>query len=312
MSAIEKKSFIAITVFNRKEITLRCLKRLRDLDIFEWATAVVVDDASTDGTWAAIRSEFDEQDVVLLQGSGDLWWGGGTNMAMEYAYDCGAENIFWLNDDCLVEEGVLETLKQYSTKNKCISIAKAVTAGGRVYAGDKKSWRGLTHVSIPLKKNVEVDAINGNCVCIPRFIVSEVGFIDSKHFPHYRGDSDYSLRAKKRGIDSVVVEGIQCENEDNIDLGAGDISWLLTEESLMVLWKLMGTKKSSCYFPMHYSFFIRHWGAWGVFLATIPFVRFWLIWCVRLVIPRSVLIKLWGKRSIAHQISTHYKGNNEA
>jgi glycosyltransferase involved in cell wall biosynthesis len=300
-----KTDYIAMTVFNRRETTLRCLYRLRELGVFEWATAVVVDDASSDGTAEVLRSAFSEQDVVVLDGSGDLWWGGGTRMAMEYAYKQDAETIFWLNDDCLIKEGVLEKLRDYALENKCIALAKAVTPGGKVYAGVNKNWRGLKTPVFDGRSDVQVDGINGNCVCLPRFVVDDAGLIDAKHFPHYRADSDYSLRAKQLGYASIVVGGVECENQDNTDLGAGEISWLLTDQSLIQLWKVMGTKKSSSYFPMHYSFYFRHWGVWGLVLATVPFVRFWIIFIIRLCIPRNVLRKLWGARSSGYQIESN-------
>lgn len=69
-----KDAFLVIPVRNRREITLRCLRHLRDHRDLDWLNVIVVDDGSTDGTSEAVRKEFRE--VQLVQGNGDLWWTG--------------------------------------------------------------------------------------------------------------------------------------------------------------------------------------------------------------------------------------------
>jgi GT2 family glycosyltransferase len=70
-----------MTVHNCVELTLARLRSLRaqntlgaTLDVY------VVDDASTDGTADRVSAEHPE--VVLLRGNGDLFWNGGTRVAL--------------------------------------------------------------------------------------------------------------------------------------------------------------------------------------------------------------------------------------
>src|SRR6266511_1183816 len=69
-----------MAAYNRRELTLACLRSLRaqpapgvTLDAF------VLDDASTDGTGQAIAAEFPE--AALLRGTGRLYWNGGMRTA---------------------------------------------------------------------------------------------------------------------------------------------------------------------------------------------------------------------------------------
>ena len=59
-----KDAFLVIPVRNRREITLRCLRHLRDHRDLDWLNVIVVDDGSTEGTSEAVRKEFREVQLV--------------------------------------------------------------------------------------------------------------------------------------------------------------------------------------------------------------------------------------------------------
>eukprot|EP01031_Cornospumella_fuschlensis_P003875 gene3875-4830_t len=110
---------IIIPVHNRRATTLACLQVLKDQGVLAWATAVIVDDGSTDGTADAIREN--HPDTVILPGSGNLWWGGAINLGMQWAYDQGAPQVFWLNDDTHPRPGALRLLFDLSRERGAIT-----------------------------------------------------------------------------------------------------------------------------------------------------------------------------------------------
>ncbi|MEL6945455.1 MAG: glycosyltransferase, partial [Bacteroidota bacterium] len=91
---------------NRKDITLKCLSRLKALGDLTRYSVIVVDDGSTDGTYEEIYESYPT--VILLKGDGNLWWTGAIRMGMEYAYKQDADYIIWLNDDTLPLAGSIQ------------------------------------------------------------------------------------------------------------------------------------------------------------------------------------------------------------
>jgi GT2 family glycosyltransferase len=100
---------VVMTAYNRKDLTLACLRSLRAqevpgvlLDVF------VLDDASTDGTSEAIAEHFPE--ITVLHGDGKLYWNGGMRRAFGAAIAGDYDYYLWMNDDTQLEDNALPVL----------------------------------------------------------------------------------------------------------------------------------------------------------------------------------------------------------
>ena len=98
---------VLLTVFNRKDKTLECLKRLySQLPINGYQVDVyLTDDGCTDGTSEAVASQFPE--VHIIQGSGNLYWNRGMYAAWREAAKNDYDYYLWLNDDTYVYSNML-------------------------------------------------------------------------------------------------------------------------------------------------------------------------------------------------------------
>jgi GT2 family glycosyltransferase len=84
MNAPLKKIAVIITVYNRREKTLECLRHLFAQDNCGLQiTVYLTDDGSTDGTGDEVRRLFPQ--VVVSRGNGSLFWTGGMNLSWELA-----------------------------------------------------------------------------------------------------------------------------------------------------------------------------------------------------------------------------------
>ena len=203
------KIAVLMTCFNRRETTLVALGRLvsqaNDLQL----DIVLVDDASTDGTAEAVRSEFPQ--VKVVQTSGDYYWAASMALAESEASKLHNELVLWLNDDVVLDDDALARMMQVHERHPAAIVVGAVRERGTgevSYGGRRRVGRHPQKmVKIGSAKSVvEVGAFNGNCVLIPAVASRTVGPIDG-NFSHAYADDDYSLRAFAAGVKMVQVPG---------------------------------------------------------------------------------------------------------
>ena len=192
------RPWILIPVHHRRELTLRCLRHLRATQGDAGATVAVIEAASSDGTAEAVRREFPE--AQLLSVSADHWWTGAIARGMQAADADGATTVLWLNDDCLPDSGCIARLLLHA------GGAEPTVAGAvcRDEAGRPvpTAFSGRTTYSAPPAGAIamQVEGLSGFCVAVPRAAWTAVGFPDAIRFPHYCGDTAFTLAAGRAGV----------------------------------------------------------------------------------------------------------------
>jgi GT2 family glycosyltransferase len=208
---------VLVSCFNRKAITLAGLESLfrqRKADGLS-VTVFLVDDASPDGTAAAVAERFPS--VRLLHGDGSLWWVGAMRMAFAAAMAEGYDGYIWWNDDAELMDDALQRLVACALEIEP-ELGPAIIVGSmcdpetgkRTFGGWYKRPRGLHIEFIPVEPDPNhprvVDTMNGNFVLIPSSIADVVGNMESK-FRHRLADWDYGQRATKAGFPIVLTPG---------------------------------------------------------------------------------------------------------
>ena len=207
-----------LTCFNRKALTLACLRSLSVAAARAGVElgVIVVDDASTDGTAQAIRDEFPFVDVV--DSSGNLYWTRGMHTGFERALRQPCDYYLWLNDDThLVPDalrGLLEqmaSLRRREGQSVILIGATAERSTGRITYGGRVASTRLKPFNYRLvwseREPVPCAAMEGNCVLIPAPIATQLGNLDPA-FEHAMGDTDYGLRALSAGYKLYVAAGV--------------------------------------------------------------------------------------------------------
>jgi GT2 family glycosyltransferase len=273
-----------VPAFNRCDKTLRFLRLFADIN-YPNKGVVICDDGSTDNTYHNIRLNF--PDVDVLRGNGDLWWSGGTNLAIRRALDRGAEYILTINDDTVMHPDFLTEMVRVARQNPRYIV------GCRIHREDfpDRLWSiGTT----PIFKGYEIFGLNfwdkrwddikanlpdpypvvtmaGNGVLIPRRVFEEVGFYDQEFMPQYHADSDLILRARKKGYQPVI------------SLNSVLYNHILTVPLVNDRWNLIFNKKSDRYWRAVWATLRRH-GPFGkrVWLLMLQYVPFFVPqWAVR-------------------------------
>ncbi|MEP6847687.1 MAG: glycosyltransferase family 2 protein [Acidobacteriota bacterium] len=202
------KIVIVAPVYNRKEVTLKCLKSISRLqkDDLEIHT-IIVDDGSTDGTADAINEEF--PDVEIVVGDGNLFYTGGTNRGIEAALLHDPKYVLAINDDSVFDEDSIKImiecaethprsvigalLLNWETPHKILQVSPQ----WKFWLGGMRHWRKQTVWSVP-EGPWETELIVGNCVLYPVEAIRNVGLMNEALLPQF-GDAEYTPRMRRKG-----------------------------------------------------------------------------------------------------------------
>lgn len=288
---------IVFPVYNGLEHTKKCIPDLKSaLEKVQdglKASIVVVDDGSTDNTSEWIKQNYPETHV--LKGDGSLWWSGGMNMGMQYAFDNLAVDyiLCWNNDVIASEDYFIELYRIMNNNvNWDLVCAKVLRLGSenKIFAFGCyfSKFTGLIEINghgdnsndDRYTRKIEVDWAGGMGTLISGHIYKKVGLFDHVNFPQYKGDCDYCLRAKKAGFKIVAYPELQIWNDmENTGLNGQKYTWGNIRE-------LLTSKKSHFNFQILMRMMRKH----GLFTAWFigPFVTYTKLF--------ALLSRNWNKK----------------
>jgi len=279
---------ILITCHNRRDITLSCLKALENQSIDHniQYSVYLVDAGSTDGSVEAIEKNF--SDVKIIRCDSSIFWNEGMRIAFSTAQKNNYDFYLWLNDDTTLYSNTLACLLESYNKGKIQFSSSPIIIGSscdpnngkRTYGGlkAKNKWQPISFTPvIPSNELQRCDSFDGNCVLIPHNVFNTIGNL-APEYTHAMGDTDYGLRAKKKGIPILIIPGYAGTCSRN-----PPPSWSNPELSLSARIKALRTPKGLP--PGQWLFFIRRHG--GIFWPL-----YWLKYIQRILFPAY-----WGRKT---------------
>lgn len=179
---------------------------------------LVLDQASEDGSGEKLSSLYeDDSQVEVILNDKNYGFSGGMNIGIQKALDLGAEFVFILNNDTIVDEDCLSHLYNVIAGNTSAAVAGPAIM---YHCNPEKLWQvgGYFNklkmgVSVPDKgkkyseishNTSEVSFLTGCALLVPRKTFQIVGFFDSSLF-FYGDDVDFGLRIKKLGLKMLYV-----------------------------------------------------------------------------------------------------------
>lgn len=263
-----------LAAHNRCQTTLRCLEALHSQDAVGLELAVyLLDDASSDGTAAAVAERF--PGVRILFGDGSLFWNGGMRQALTAALADGYDGYLLLNDDTVLERSALRTLLEAAKAVHRTGLPRPIVVGSThdpatgalTYGGLRRASRRrplrfmrVTPGATPLR----VDTFEANCVLIPAEVAQRLGNLDPA-FVHAMGDNDYGLRATAEGFEVWLAPGTvgACQANPLPEPGQGRLRAEL---------RALTSRKQLP--PRDWAVFARRWAGplWPLYWAS-PYVR---------------------------------------
>jgi len=217
--------YAIILNWNGKTDTIQCLSSLNKVrSKYRSLSVVVVDNGSTDGSQREIKKKFFW--VHLIEIGQNRGFAGGNNIGISYAREKGADYIWLLNNDTVVDADVLSLVSSFEDPLVGAVGSKIYFYKGCEfykdkyqqkdlgsvlwYAGGIIDWKNMlaSHRGVDevdrgqYDSRMKTDFITGCSFFIRADILEKTGFLDEAYFM-YMEDLDFSLRIQKAGYKTV-------------------------------------------------------------------------------------------------------------
>ncbi len=206
--------YVVILNWNLKDDTAECIDSVLALD-YQNAHILVVDNGSTDGSMDYLSSRFPE--IQVIANEKNLGFAGGNNVGIEYALEHGADYVLILNNDTIVDRGLLGDLIKVGQADPRIGIVGPLILyheakdriwelGAREYKwlpipfsiGRRQVDRGQFSSPLPL------DYVTGCSMLIKKEVFQTVGLFEPEYFS-YGEDNDFCRRTREAGFKIMGV-----------------------------------------------------------------------------------------------------------
>jgi GT2 family glycosyltransferase len=201
--------------YNTRQMTLDCLAALLPELVGIESEVILVDNASTDGSAAAVRAAYPNVDVI--ENKLNSGFGGGNNLAMKRAR---GKYLLLINTDAFVKPGAVRELMHYLDRQPKVALVGPRLMNGdgslqlscfrfpspgrawaenlfvsAVFAGESRlgDYRKWAH-----DREREVDWVIGACCLVRREVYESVGGFDERFFM-YAEETDWQRRMRTAG-----------------------------------------------------------------------------------------------------------------
>jgi len=204
--------YIVILNNSRRDDVIPCLKSLFASD-YKNFKVIVADNASTDDSVAIIRRDFPQVQVIDL--ASNLGYAGNNNVGIRAALEQGAEWIFLLNDDTILDPYCLSRLMETAESDPSIGILGPLvyhfdeptviqSAGGSlgkfwdsIHLGKDEADHGQFAAVMP------VQWISGCAILARSELIRHSGMLDEDYFLYWE-ETEWCIRASKAGWKIVL------------------------------------------------------------------------------------------------------------
>ncbi len=226
---MEKKDVSVIIInYNSSFYTLQCvqsiLKYTSDNLNYE---IVVVDNNSEEQDFDSLSPLFENPKIKIIRSKFNLGFSGGHMFGIQFTE---ASYYFFLNNDCLLLNDCLSTLRSFCDKNQNVTLCSPQLFSEtmeKVCSFDyfptlATKFLGISILRLfskenyPRKKAIyeepqKVDLVSGSTLFVRADAFFEIGGFDTNYFL-YCEEEDLALRFSKKGYDTFLISGARVQH----------------------------------------------------------------------------------------------------
>ena len=275
LKAVDPGVLIVLLNWNDAEATLSALDSVQQLD-YPAFRVLVVDNGSTDGSGEVLEKVAGER-VEFIRLAENTGYTGGCNLGLQRGLDTGAEYVWLLNNDVVVDSGTLSSLVAAAESDPRIGLVSPrisstdevpeLTWVASVFSPEHRHYDSTSEPEQAAQWAMEhpgkLTAI-GTAMLVSVRMVREIGILDGSLFAYWE-DIDYSARAVEAGYRIVVDEASMVFHVEKLPthepLSIKPHYWYYMGRNETIFWrKHVGLRRSLR--PAWWSFhrFLRHLG----------------------------------------------------
>lgn len=268
MNEIQKIGVI-IPTYRRASALIECIQSVKIATALKF-DVIVVNDGGDIAVSDALKQNF--AGCIELTSDHDLWWTKAVNLGLAYLLNNGYTAAILLNDDVTVNPSFVDSMASIHHRSPdAIIVSKVIDQNGVLWSlGGYVSWpfHGERHFLLPQSpsgSNHEITWSPGMGTLIPLVAVEKLGFLDERAMPQYLSDTDFGLRASKKGWKIILNQDCVVQNNTKSTGGVADITHFNFRDLYFIFFDL----RSPDYLKARFTFIYRH-APFG--LRTISFV----------------------------------------
>lgn len=202
---------VIILSYNTRQLLRSCLKTVFNSKTDYKFEVLVPDNGSTDRSQEMVRQEFPQ--VKLVENHANLGFAKGNNVALRLA-----QGRYWLllNSDTEVNAETFDLSIKYMDAHPDVGAmgCKVLLQNGELDKAARRKFPnpvnaflrlfGMSklsdyNITTPIDQEVEVDAVVGAYMTVPKSVIDKVGLLDEEYFM-YGEDLDWCWRIKEAGF----------------------------------------------------------------------------------------------------------------
>lgn len=209
--------FILVLNWNSPQDTVECVESLLSIT-YPVYDILIIDNGSTDDSDFLLRTKYPK--VRFIQTGSNLGYAGGNNVGIKYALDEGAEYIWILNNDTIVQQDALSQMIKTTMSDDAIGMV-----GSKIfyYSDPNLIWcvgggnfdlehGGITSLVGCMQKDSgqfkhlkDIDYVAGTSLLCSKKLIEKIGMIPEEYFLYFE-ETAWNIAARKAGLRTVVAE----------------------------------------------------------------------------------------------------------